>query len=200
MNQQEFWNKKFLRDGYLYGLKPNEFIKSNYKNFNKNEKILCLGEGEGRNAIFLAKNGYEVEALDASNIGLEKLERLAKENSVHVETTCLDINEWLPNKKYGAIVFSFMHLSLSELKNLFKKIEKSLSKDAYLVLEVFSKNQMQKNSGGPKDLSLLYSVQDFEECISDLKIEKLEESLVYLDEGKGHQGEASVIRLVAQKQ
>jgi hypothetical protein len=58
---------------------------------------------------------------------------------------------------------------------------------------------MEKKSGGPKDLDLLYSIEDFKENIKTLKIHKLEEVIVELDEGKGHQGEASVIRLIAQK-
>lgn len=199
MNQQDFWNQKFSRDGYLYGKEPNEFIKSCYNNFKKNHKVLCLGEGEGRNAVFLAKKGFEVEAIDASDIGLEKLKIHAKENEVSVETLCMDINKWIPDKKYGAIVFSFMHLSKNELIPLFVKIEGSLKEKGFLIAEVFSKNQIEKNSGGPKDLDLLYSTDDFNDCIKKLKIHKLEETIVQLNEGKGHQGEASVIRLIAQK-
>ena len=199
MSQQEFWNKKFSRDGFLYGTKVNEFIKNSYNNFNKSQKVLCLGEGEGRNALFLAKNGYKVVALDASDVGLNKLLERCKLENIEVETKCMNINEWIPNEKYGAILFTFMHLEIVELKKLLEKIEDSLYDKGYLTVEVFSKNQLNKNSGGPKDLSLLYSIDDFEENLKDLKIKMLEETVVSLEEGNGHNGEASVIRLISQK-
>lgn len=199
MEQQEFWNQKFSRDGYLYGKEPNEFIKSTYVNFKKNQRVLCLGEGEGRNAVFLAKKGYEVAAIDASDVGLSKLETWAKESNVEVKTKCMDINEWIPTKKYGAILFTFMHLKIDELQKIVEKIEDSLKENGFLVAEVFSKSQIHKNSGGPKDLDLLYSVEDFQNSIKSLKIHKLEEKIVELNEGNGHIGEASVIRLIAQK-
>jgi SAM-dependent methyltransferase len=199
MSQQEFWNKKFSRDGYLYGTKPNQFIKNSYDNFKKSEKVLCLGEGEGRNAIFLAKNGYDVEAIDASDIGLDKLYEQSILENVEIKTSCIDINNWQPDKKYGAILFTFMHLQREELKSLLEKIETALKNKGFLVVEVFAKSQLERNSGGPKDLELLYSMDDFRDNIKNLKIHKLEEVTVELDEGKGHQGEASVIRLIAQK-
>jgi len=199
MSQQEFWNKKFSRDGFLYGTKVNQFIKDSYQSFNKSQKVLCLGEGEGRNAFFLAEHGYNVLALDASNIGLNKLSQWCKLKNLEVETKCIDINEWIPNEKYGAILFTFMHLEIVELKKLLEKIEENLFDKGFLVVEVFSKKQINKNSGGPKDLNLLYGVDDFKENLKTLKILKLEETVVQLEEGKGHNGEASVIRLIAQK-
>ena len=84
MSQQEFWNSKFSRDGFLYGIKPNTFIASKTKLFPKNAKILCIGEGEGRNAIFFAKKGFEVTAIDASDLGLKKLEERAKEENLNI--------------------------------------------------------------------------------------------------------------------
>jgi SAM-dependent methyltransferase len=199
MSQQKFWNKKFSRDGFLYGTKVNQFIKDSYKSFNKNQKVLCLGEGEGRNALFLAQHGYDILALDASDVGLNKLLQRCKLENLKVETKCIDINEWIPNEKYGAILFTFMHLEIVELKKLLEKIEKNLYDKGFLVVEVFSKKQINKNSGGPKDLNLLYGVDDFKENLKTLKILKLEETVVQLEEGNGHNGEASVIRLIAQK-
>jgi hypothetical protein len=92
-----------------------------------------------------------------------------------------------------------MHLEIVELKKLLEKIEKNLYDKGFLVVEVFSKKQINKNSGGPKDLNLLYGVDDFKENLKTLKILKLEETVVQLEEGNGHNGEASVIRLIAQK-
>ena len=73
MSQQEFWNGKFSKADFFYGTNPNEFLASNIELLNNHKKLLCLVEGEGRNAIFFAKNGLNVSAIDASNLGLEKL-------------------------------------------------------------------------------------------------------------------------------
>lgn len=199
MSQQEFWNKKFQRDGYLYGKNVNEFIKNSYVNFKKDKRVLCLGEGEGRNAVFLAQKGFKVEAIDASDVGLKKLKDFASEVGVDIETSCMDINDWIPSKKYGAILFTYLHLQKEELEKLVLKIEDSLKEDGFFIAEVFSKNQLEKSSGGPKEINLLYSIEDFQNAIKSLKIHKLKEEIVNLEEGNGHIGEACVIRVIAQK-
>lgn len=199
MTQQDFWNQKFLRDGYLYGKKPNAFIASCYINFSKSKRVLCLGEGEGRNAIFLAQQGYEVAALDASDVGLKKLKDFAKEANVNIDTKCIDLEEWIPSKKYGAIVFSYLHLPTIQKKMLFDKIEEALKHQGFFVAEVFSKKQLNFTSGGPKDEDLLYCLEDFQGAFEHSIIHKLEEVEVELNEGKGHQGKASVIRIVVQR-
>lgn len=199
MTQQEFWNQKFSRDGYLYGKEPNHFLKECSSNFKISQEVLCLGEGEGRNAIFLAKEGYKVLALDASNVGLKKLTSLAKEEEVEVKTQCIDLSEWTPKKKYGAIVFSYLHLLTDEKTSLFEKIQTALHPQGFFVAEVFSKSQLNYNSGGPKERDLLYAIEDFKDAFEECVIHKLEEVEVNLAEGRGHNGKASVIRIIAQR-
>lgn len=198
MSQQEFWNSKFSRDGYLYGLKPNSFIASKVKLFKRAGKILCLGEGEGRNAIFLAKRGFEVTAIDASDIGLSKLEQRAKEEGLNIKTICLDLNDWEAEEKYDAIVASYLHMYEEDRAKLFENIDESLASEGVFVGEFFSVNQLNFSSGGPKDEKLLYKVEDFKNhyAFSDADIK---EQITILDEGKGHQGEASVIRVFLQQ-
>jgi len=199
MNQQEFWNKKYLRDGYLYGKKPNAFLLSCIGNFKKTQRFLCLGEGEGRNAIYFASKGFDVVALDASDIGLKKLEVLAQEAKVQVKTKCVDLNNWEPSKKYGSIVASFLHMYKDDREFLFKKIESCLKEGGFFVGEFFSTNQLKYESGGPKDIDLLYSIDDFSNSFLTCSKHKIKEVETILDEGKGHQGKASVIRVIIQK-
>ncbi|RXJ91790.1 tellurium resistance protein [Arcobacter sp. CECT 8983] len=195
MSQQEFWNSKFSRDGYLYGIKPNSFIASKVKLLKRGAKVLCLGEGEGRNAIFLAKKGFEVTAIDASDIGLKKLEQRAKEEDLSIKTICLDLNDWEAKEKYDGIVASYLHMYEEDRAKLFENINESLEPEGIFIGEFFSVNQLNFSSGGPKDEKLLYKVEDFKNhyafCDADVK-----EQITILDEGKGHQGEASVIRVL----
>ena len=199
MEQREFWNGKFDKEDYLYGKKPNKFLVSCINNFSKDERILFLGEGEGRNAVYFAQKGYEVRALDASNIGLEKLQKFAKEEEVEIKTTCLDLKQWVPKKKFGGILASFLHLESPLREQVFTNIEKGLKSGGFFVGEFFSKKQLNYNSGGPKDENLLYAVDSFKGLFKTCIIHKLLEEEVNLSEGRGHQGKASVIRLIIQK-
>lgn len=198
MSQQQFWNEKFTKDGYLYGINPNEFLASKLNLFKKDSKLLCLGEGEGRNAIFFAKNGFKVKAIDASNIGLEKLQKRAKEQNLDINTLCIDLNHWQANEKYDVIIASYLHMYKNEREELFLKIENSLNIKGYFVAEFFSQNQLSYNSGGPKDTELLYTIEDFKNNFNSCT-KQISEEIVFLNEGRGHQGKASVIRVVIQK-
>ena len=198
MNQQEFWNGKFSKADYFYGINPNDFLASNIELLKNHQKLLCLGEGEGRNAIFFAKNGFEVSAIDASNLGLEKLQNRAIQEKLDIKTICMDLNFWETDEKYDVIVASYLHMYKDEREELFKKIEESLNINGYFIAEFFSTKQLSFNSGGPKDLDLLYSLEDFQNYFNLCK-KKITEEIVVLDEGIGHQGEACVIRVVIQK-
>ena len=198
MSQQEFWNNKFSKTNYFYGINPNEFLASNIGLLNNHKKLLCLGEGEGRNAIFFAKNGFEVSAIDASDLGLEKLQNRAVEEKLDIKTVCMDLNFWKAEEKYDVIMASYLHLLRDERERLFKKIEDSLNTNGYFIAEFFSTKQLSYNSGGPKDLELLYTVEDLSNYFSLCKKNIIEE-IVVLNEGIGHQGEACVIRVVIQK-
>lgn len=198
MSQQEFWNGKFSKADYLYGTKANEFLASNISLLKNHKKLLCLGEGEGRNAIFFAKNGFEVSAIDASNLGLEKLQNRAIEEKLDIKTVCMDLNDWTVLEKYDVIVASYLHMFKNEREELFKKIENSLTSNGYFIGEFFSTKQLSFNSGGPKDLDLLYTIEDFSNYFNLCK-KNITEEIVVLNEGIGHQGEACVIRVVIQK-
>lgn len=198
MSQKEFWNSKFSREEFLYGIKPNTFLASKIKLLKKESELLCLGEGEGRNAIFFAKRGFKVSAFDASDIGLAKLDKKAQEENLDIKTVCLDLNEWKSDKKYDVIVASYLHMYKDERIKLFEKIEDSLNPNAYFIGEFFSKKQLNFKSGGPKDEDLLYNVDDFNKNFLYCDKEVSEQEVI-LDEGKGHQGDASVIRVIIQK-
>ena len=110
----------------------------------------------------------------------------------------MDLNDWTVLEKYDVIVASYLHMFKNEREELFKKIEDSLNSNGYFIGEFFSTKQLEFNSGGPKDLDLLYAIEDFQNYFNLCKKNIIEE-IVVLDEGIGHQGEACVIRVVIQK-
>ncbi len=198
---QELWNEKYSRDGFLYGTEVNSFIKENVHLIEKNSKVLCLGEGEGRNALFLAKQGLHVEALDASDIGLKKLQKRALEENVAITVRHTLLENWQALHKYDVILSTFTHLTRSEQKDMFIKSVGALEENGYFIAEFFSVDQINFLSGGPKDTNLLYQLDELYKLFSTLPctIHKLSQEIVTLDEGQGHKGEASVIKIILKR-
>ena len=94
-----------------------------------------------------------------------------------------------------------MHLKRDEQKDMFLKALGALSQDGYFIAEFFSVAQLNFSSGGPKDANLLYQLDELYQIFSNLPctILKLSQEIVMLDEGQGHKGEASVIRVILRR-
>jgi SAM-dependent methyltransferase len=197
----QLWDEKFSREGYFYGFEPNAFIASKTDMLKEGGEILCLGEGEGRNATYLASKGFEVTALDASPIGMTKALMMATNRGVSFKTELLDLEQWKPKETYDAVVTSYLHLEDPLRTQAFKKAISTLKTDGYFIGEFFSINQIPRDSGGPKKSDLLYTLKSLEDIfdMSDCEILYLKEEDVPLDEGKGHQGKALVIRVIVKK-
>lgn len=202
MSQQHFWNQKFDGDEHLYGTEPNAYIKEKSGLIAAEGKVLCLGEGEGRNALFLAKEGHDIVAIDASDVGLAKAHRLTQTHGHTIDTVHMDLAEWEPEtESFDAIVTSYLHLPQPLRKAVFNKAAHALKTGGVFIGEFFSLDQLGYQSGGPKAPELLYTVEDMRDNLDGLAVETvvLEQVLTHLDEGRGHRGEASVIRVVFKK-
>jgi len=197
----ELWDKKFSREGYFYGFEPNAFIASKTDLLVSQGEVLCLGEGEGRNAVFLASQGFDVTALDASPIGMSKALMMATNKGVSFQVELLDLQQWKPTKSYDAVVTSYLHLEDPLRTRAFRQALQTLKTDGYFIGEFFSLNQIPRESGGPKKPELLYTLASLESIFSteDCEIIHLKEEDVPLDEGVGHQGDALVIRVIVKK-
>jgi SAM-dependent methyltransferase len=198
---KNFWDERYSIKDYVYGTNPNQFFKEQLQML-KPGKILMLGEGEGRNAVFAAKLGWQVDAVDSSTVAKEKAVKLAKINDVEIKYHVADIHSFdFPANSYDAIGVIFLHINEteSEIQTLYEKLYNTLKESGKIILELFSKNQLGKSSGGPQELSMLCSVGLIQKYFPKLKHEILREENVILSEGKFHQGEASVIRFVGAK-
>lgn len=193
----KMWNEKFSRDGYLYGKAPNAYLKSVIDGLPRGGRILFLGEGEGRNACYAAAEGFEAHAIDASDIGLEKLRTMAEEQGVSVTATHLDLAEWTAAEPFDAVLCSYLHLEEPLRSEVFVKALSVLSEGGVFAGEFFALTQLERDSGGPKAPDLLYDLRSFEklkrpwfDCV------ELRALSIELDEGPGHQGVADVIRVM----
>lgn len=196
---KSFWDERYSIKDYVYGTKPNQFFKEQIEKLSVG-KILMLGEGEGRNAVYAAKLGWQVDAIDSSSIAKEKALRLAKQNHVSVNYQVENIfSLTFPRNEYDVVGIIFLHLNETESGLLHQKCSDALRKDGKIILELYSKNQFGKNSGGPQDLDMLCSVEQIRKNFPTLEHEYLQEENVLLSEGKFHQGDASVIRFIGMK-
>jgi 2-polyprenyl-3-methyl-5-hydroxy-6-metoxy-1,4-benzoquinol methylase len=195
----ESWNERFSTDKYIYGKNPNKFFKEQIDKLNPG-RLLLLGEGEGRNSVYAAINGWEVDAVDFSQTAKEKALKLAKKNNVNINYTISNLTDFAPGENcYNAIGLIFIHLKPGSRKIVHKRIVNSLKNTGLIILEAFEKEQLGKSSGGPQDEEMLYSKEELEYDFKALKIHILEEKTVLLDEGDSHKGKASLIRFVAEK-
>ena len=197
---QALWNAKFGGEALLYGEEPNHFIKEHLELLLPCERIMCLDEGEGRNAIFLADKGLEVEALDASDVALLKLRKRAKAHYVQVKVRHTLLEHWEPSPFYGAVVCTYLHVPKKEQPLLSKALE-ALKVGGIFIAELFSESQKSFHSGGPKEPDLLYNLNDISDTLKFLPctILKLAQEIVILHEGEKHVGRASVIRVICKK-
>ncbi len=200
LEQNQRWNERYQQDGYYYGRDANDFLKSKAALFTPGKKVLCLAEGEGRNAVFIAKQGCQVTAVDFSAVGLEKLQKLAAENSVTIETTCANLRHYeMGQNKWDIIVSVWCHLP-SELRRLVHaRVPDALKSNGHFLLEAYTPNQIGKNTGGPIELDRVMTAAALKVELSGLKIIELQETERQISEGVGHNGMSSVVQMLAQK-
>jgi 2-polyprenyl-3-methyl-5-hydroxy-6-metoxy-1,4-benzoquinol methylase len=194
-----FWNERYNSDEYAYGTKPNQFYKEQLLNLNPG-KILFPGEGEGRNAVYAAKQGWNVTAFDPSIEGKKKAELLAKSNNVSIQYLIDNYeNINFPGKTFDCLVLIFAHMNPLKRNEYHKKLASYLKPGGVLILEGFAKKQINNNTGGPKDVDMLFSREELRNDFSDFTSLKIIEMETILDEGAYHQGKSAVIRVTGIK-
>jgi len=190
------WDEKYNVENYIYGIEPNDFLKENITVLPKGE-VLCLAEGEGRNAVFLAKNGYQVTAVDSSSVGLEKAKRLADENGVSIEFIHCDLSLYdLGEHKWDGIVSIFCHVPEEIRKMLHKGIVKGLKQSGILLLEAYTPAQLEYETGGPPTTDLMYSEKILREELAGISFSRLVEIERKIVEGSYHTGLGAVVQAI----
>lgn len=136
------WDERYSTEEYAYGTKPNQFLEENVNSIPKG-KVLSLAEGEGRNAVFLAQQGYVVTAVDNSLVGLNKARKLAETHGVLVEFIQADLADYdLGENQWNGIVSIFCPLPTSIKENLHKKVLAGLKQNGVFLLEAYTPNQL----------------------------------------------------------
>ncbi len=193
---KEFWNQRYAVAGYVYGKSPNAFLKESLEG-RRPGKALFPAEGEGRNAVYAASLGWESTAFDYSEAACRKAEALARERGVRIEYQISGIESYpYPEAAFSMVGLFFAHLPPETRQFLHRKAMRSLHPGGTIILEAFSKAQLELDSGGPKREDMLFSKEELAKDFSGLHIELLEETEIVFSEGPYHNGPARVVRLL----
>lgn len=195
----QMWDERYSKDEYVFGKEPNTFLVSAASQIPKG-RVLCIGEGEGRNAVYLASLGYEVVAVDQSASGMAKAARLAAERGVQLQTMVRDLAHWQidPNAWQG-IVSIFCHLPAALRQQVHRNVVTGLATNGVFVLEAYTPRQLAFQTGGPRDPNMLPTPALLQDELAGLDFAVLQEMERSVVEGLYHTGMAAVVQVVARK-
>ena len=194
------WNERYSQPGFAYGTEPNQFLVSTANRIPAGS-VLTLGEGEGRNAAYLAGLGRRVVAVDQSEVGLAKARRLAAERGLAIETVCADLAGYLIEPgAWAGIVSIFCHLPRRIRLPLYAAIVRGLRPGGILILEAYTPNQIERGTGGPQDRDMLLTLAGLREELAGLEFVHARELDREVREGTYHTGVASVVQVVGLRQ
>jgi SAM-dependent methyltransferase len=197
---QQFWNERYAAAEYVYGTEPNEWFREQLSLLSPG-RILLPAEGEGRNAVYAARTGWEVIALDLSEKGREKAMRLAAQANTFIQYHIADIRAY-PLETTGpwdVIGLFYAHFPPDFRAETHRRLAQALRPGGHLILEAFHPKQLERNSGGPKSLDMLYTLELLRDDFAGLTVLEAEKATIILNEGPGHTGPAEVVRLLLQK-
>lgn len=197
----ETWNRRFAADGYLFGTAPNLWLAAHAAQWKPGHRILSIADGEGRNSVWLAERGLQVEAFDVSQQGIDKARRLAAQREVDVNFTLADCDgfDWKA-AHYDGIAAIFVQFADPALRaRLFAHCIESLKPGATLVLQGYTPKQLEYRTGGPPIASHLYTEAMLREAFAALEIVELDEYEADITEGSGHAGRSALIGMVAKR-
>lgn len=195
------WDERYSGEDFAYGTAPNDFLVEAVQYLPPKGRVLCLADGEGRNSVYLAEQGFEVVGVDSSPVGLTKAEKLAKERNVKIETVLADLADFeIKADSFNAVISIFCHLLPGIMEKVHKQIVRGLRKGGVLVLEGYTPRQHEYNTGGPKSKEVLMNLVTLKKEFSGLEFKHAKEIDREIHEGQFHNGMSAVVQIIAVKQ
>lgn len=193
------WDERYSQADYVYGKNPNDFLVQVIQHIPKG-RVLCLAEGEGRNAVYLAQQGCQVTAVDASSVGLAKAKKLAAERFVEIETIVAELAVFeIQPHSWDAIVSIFCHLPPAMRARMHRQVVAGLRSHGVFVLEAYTPRQLEFRTGGPPNAELLMELATVKQELAGLVFEHAVERERDIQEGLFHRGRSAVVQVLAVK-
>lgn len=204
---KDFWNERFDTEEYIYGVTPNEYLKTQLAKEENKGRLLMPAEGEGRNAVYAATQGWEVHAFDVSDKGRDKALKLAADNGVIIDYKLGNFMQdyTYPDEHFDAVGLIYSHFTGDLRHDFHKAIARTVMPGGIVIMEAFCKQHLQHkqenpgNTSGPGDLDLLISKEELLDEFKGFEMIELEEKVIDLAAGIKHDGTGYVIRMTARK-
>ena len=197
------YNSRYSKKEFYWGLKPKKIVVDSVQHISQNAKILDLGCGEGKDSFFLAKNNFDITAIDLSKEGIRKVQELAKEEKIKIKTKVSEIQSYLKNCKKFDAVFAINVLQFIDEKNIFKTIKKIQSRTKPKGLNVISsfiaENSKQKKMSLSKG-KYFFEKGEIKDLYKDWKIIFYEEKLGKWETHGEPKHRHFTVKIIAQKQ
>jgi SAM-dependent methyltransferase len=195
------WNRRFAGADFLFGTEPNQWLRTQAEVWQSGQRVLCVADGEGRNSVWLAARGLQVDAFDISEQGVAKARQLAASRGVTVDFSVAGCDEYAwPQAAFDGVAAIFVQFADPAMRErLFAHIVRSLKPGGALVLQGYTPKQLNYRTGGPPVASHLYTEAMLREAFAEMEILKLGEYEADIAEGTGHFGRSALIGLVARR-
>lgn len=194
------WDRRYGEPGFAYGTEPNDFLAAAAHHLPTGGDVLCLAEGEGRNAVFLAQRGHRVTGVDMSAVGLDKARQFAAERGVTIDTVVANLADYdLGTARWDGIVSIWCHTPSAVRARLHRAVVAALRPGGVFILEAYTPAQLQYRTGGPGDVDMLMPLAAVRDELAGLDLVVAEEKLREIHEGAYHRGTSAVVQVVARK-
>lgn len=193
------WDEEYSVEEYVYGKAPNDFLSEMSDSLKKGD-VLCLAEGEGRNAVHLALQGFTATAVDSSGVGLAKADKLAQESGVSIQTVLADLADYrIEEGAWDSIISISCHLHQDLRRRLHRNVVTGLKKGGTFLLEAYTPKQLEFMTGGPPSAEYLMELAVLKEELAGLEFVHGKELVRDVVEGVNHTGKGSVVQVLARK-
>ena len=198
----QFWNERFNNKEFIFGKEPNEYLVQQTLQYLKSgSSVLCIADGEGRNGVWLAKQGMRVTGFDVSDIALAKANQFAADNKVNIQYSLCDTDgfDWQSNT-YDAVIGVFIQFADPEMRaRIFKQVHQTLKPGGLFILQGYTPKQLQYKTGGPSLIEHLYTEEMIRDLSHGFDILDLQCYEKELSEGARHTGISALLGMVAKK-
>jgi len=198
----QFWNTRFDKTEFIFGKEPNEYlVEQSSRYLMPGNSVLCIADGEGRNGVWLAKQGMQVTAFDVSDVALLKAQQFAQDEQVSIQYSLSDVDGfyWQPDA-YDAVIGIFIQFADPQMRaRIFQWVKQTLKPGGIFILQGYTPKQLEYKTGGPSLIEHLYTEEMIRELSHGFEILDLRCYEKELSEGPRHTGMSALMGLVSKK-
>lgn len=194
------WEARYGEVPNLFGDRPSDLLVREAARIVPGARALVIGDGEGRNGVWLAGRGARVLSTDVSPTALTRAHERALEAGVPLMTLCVDALDWAwPQAYFDLVVLIFVHFPPAARRQVYGSMIAALRPGGLAMVEVFHRDQAARDSGGPSDPALLGTVEELREAFASCELLRLERVVTDVEQAGVCQGQGDALHLVARK-